>query len=117
MIHARYPHIPLMVVENGFGAYDKAEEDGSIHDPYRVAYFKPHIEAMKDAIEDGVPLIGFTCRGPIDLISTGTGQYSKRHGFIYVDRHDDGSGDFSRKKKDSFAWYQKVCRSNGEDLN
>ncbi len=116
-IHARYPHIPLMIVENGFGAYDKVEEDGSIHDPYRIAYYRPHIEAMKEAITDGIPLIGFTCWGPIDLVSAGTGQYAKRYGFIYVDRHDDGSGDFSRRKKDSFAWYAKVCRSNGEDLD
>ncbi len=114
-LHGRYPHTPLMVVENGFGAFDKVEEDGSIHDPYRIEYFKPHIEAMAEAIEDGCPLIGYTTWGPIDLVSAGTGQYAKRYGFIYVDRHDDGTGDFSRSKKDSFYWYQRVCKSNGED--
>lgn len=112
----RYPNTPLMVVENGIGAYDKVEEDGSIHDPYRVEYFKAHIQAMKEAVEDGVPLIGYTTWGPIDLVSAGTGQYAKRYGFIYVDRHDDGTGDFSRKIKDSYYWYQKVCQSNGEIL-
>ena len=70
---------------------------------------------MKEAIEDGVPLIGYTTWGPIDLVSAGTGQYAKRYGFIYVDRHDDGTGDFSRSKKDSFYWYKKVCESNGEE--
>ena len=115
-LHDRYPKTPLMVVENGFGAFDKVEEDGSIHDDYRIAYFKPHIEAMKEAIEDGVPLIGFTTWGPIDLVSAGTGQYAKRYGFIYVDRHDDGTGDFSRSRKDSFYWYKKVIESNGEEL-
>lgn len=115
-LHDRYPHTPLMVVENGFGAFDKVEEDGSIHDQYRIDYFRPHIEAMSEAIEDGVPLIGYTTWGPIDLVSAGTGQYAKRYGFIYVDRHDDGTGDFSRKKKDSFDWYKKVIASNGEDL-
>lgn len=95
----RYPHTPLMVVENGFGAFDTVEEDGSIHDPYRIDYFRPHIKAMGEAIDDGAPLIGYTTWGPIDLVSAGTGQYAKRYGFIYVDRHDDGTGDFSRKKK------------------
>ena len=113
----RYPHLPLMVVENGFGAFDKVEEDGSIHDQYRIDYFKGHIKAMKEAIElDGTPLIGYTTWGPIDLVSAGTGQYAKRYGFIYVDRHDDGTGDFSRSKKDSFYWYKKVCESNGEEF-
>ncbi len=113
----RYPGLPLMVVENGFGAFDKVEEDGSIHDDYRISYFKGHIESMKKACEAGVPLIGYTTWGPIDLVSAGTGQYAKRYGFIYVDRHDDGTGDFSRSKKDSFFWYKKVCESNGEILD
>lgn len=113
----RYPNTPLMVVENGFGAFDKVEEDGSIHDQYRIDYFRSHIEAMAEALKDGVNLIGYTTWGPIDLVSAGTGQYAKRYGFIYVDRHDDGTGDFSRKKKDSFDWYKKVIASNGEDLD
>ena len=117
ILHDRYPHTPLMVVENGFGAFDKVEEDGSVHDTYRIDYFRDHIKAMDEAIEDGVPLIGYTTWGPIDLVSAGTGQYAKRYGFIYVDRHDDGTGDFSRSKKDSFFWYKKVCESNGADLD
>ena len=117
VLHARYPKTPLMVVENGLGAFDKVEEDGSIHDDYRIEYFKPHIAAMREAIEDGVPLIGYTTWGPIDLVSAGTGQYAKRYGFVYVDRHDDGTGDFSRRKKDSFYWYKRVIESNGENLD
>ncbi len=116
-LHDRYPHTPLMVVENGFGAFDTVEEDGSIHDPYRIDYFRSHFQAMSEAIEDGVPLIGYTTWGPIDLVSAGTGEYAKRYGFIYVNRHDDGTGDFSRMKKDSFYWYKKVIESNGEDLD
>ena len=115
-LHDRYPKTPLMVVENGFGAFDVKEEDGSIHDDYRIAYFKPHIEAMSEAIEDGVPLIGYTTWGCIDLVSAGTGQYAKRYGFIYVDRHDDGTGTFARSKKDSFDWYKHVIETNGEEL-
>lgn len=106
-----------MVVENGFGAADQVEEDGSIHDNYRIDYFRSHIKAMSEAIDEGVPLIAYTTWGCIDVVSAGTGEFHKRYGFIYVDRHDDGTGDFSRSKKDSFYWYKKVIESNGEDLD
>ena len=115
-ISSRYPKIPIMIVENGFGAVDKVEKDGSIHDDYRIDYLRKHLIAMKEAINEGVNLIGYTSWGPIDIVSAGTGQFYKRYGFIYVDKHDDGTGDFSRIKKDSFYWYQKVIKSNGEDL-
>ena len=114
---SRYPDTPIMIVENGLGAFDKVEDDGSIHDDYRIDYFRKHIRAMREAVEDGVPLIGYTTWGPIDLVSAGTGQYAKRYGFIYVNRHDDGTGDFSRSRKDSFFWYKKVIASNGENLD
>jgi 6-phospho-beta-glucosidase len=114
-LYDRY-HLPLMIVENGLGAHDKVEEDGSIVDDYRISYFREHIEAMGEAIEDGVELIGYTPWGCIDLVSAGTGQMSKRYGFIYVDKQDDGSGTLERKKKKSFYWYKKVISSNGEDL-
>ena len=116
MIYDRYEK-PLMVVENGLGAYDTVEEDGSIHDNYRIEYYRAHIEEMAKAIEDGVDLIGYTTWGCIDLVSAGTGEMRKRYGFIYVDKHDDGTGDLSRRPKDSFYWYKKVIESNGTDLN
>ena len=113
----RYPHTPLMVVENGLGMIDKKEDDGSVHDDYRINYLRDHIKEMKTAIEeDGVNLIGYTTWGPIDLVSAGTGEMYKRYGFIYVNRNDDGTGDFARSRKDSFYWYKKVCQSNGEEL-
>ena len=108
---------PLMVVENGLGAKDHVEADGSIHDSYRIDYLRSHIEQMDKAInEDGVDLIGFTPWGCIDLVSASTGEMAKRYGFIYVNYQDDGSGDGSRSRKDSFYWYQKVIATNGEDL-
>ncbi|MCF0245586.1 MAG: family 1 glycosylhydrolase [Ileibacterium sp.] len=114
----RYPNLPLMVVENGFGAVDEIGEDGKIHDDYRISYFREHIKAMKQAVEeDNVNLIGYTTWGPIDIVSAGTGQLKKRYGFVYVDKHDDGSGDMSRGVKDSFYWYQNVCKSNGEQID
>lgn len=107
---------PLFVVENGLGAYDKVEEDGSINDDYRIDYLRSHIQAMGEAIEDGVELMGYTSWGCIDLVSASTGEMSKRYGFIYVDKQDDGSGTLERKKKKSFFWYKDVIATNGEQL-
>ncbi|MCF0114774.1 MAG: family 1 glycosylhydrolase, partial [Erysipelotrichaceae bacterium] len=107
---------PLMIVENGIGAEDKVEEDGSIHDPYRIDYMRAHIEAMSDAIEDGVDLIGYTMWGCIDLVSASTGEMDKRYGVIYVDKDNQGNGTLKRMKKDSFFWYKEVITSNGEVL-
>ena len=114
---SRYPDTPLMVVENGFGAFDKVEADGSIHDDYRISYFREHIRAMGEAVKEGVPLIGYTTWGPIDLVSAGTGQYAKRYGFIYVDKDNKGEGTLERRPKKSFYWYRKVIETNGEDLS
>ena len=108
---------PLFIVENGLGANDVVEEDGSIHDPYRIDYMRAHIEAMKAAVnEDGIPLLGYTCWGCIDLVSASTGEMKKRYGMIYVDKQNDGTGTLKRMKKDSFYWYKKVIASQGEDL-
>lgn len=115
MIYNRYER-PLMVVENGLGAYDTVEQDGSIHDDYRIEYLRKHIEAMRKAVDNGVDLWAYTTWGPIDLVSAGTGEMRKRYGFIYVDKHDDGTGTMARSRKDSFFWYKKVIESNGEDL-
>ncbi len=109
--------LPLMVVENGLGAKDEIEADGSINDDYRIDYLRQHIEQMKGAVKDGVDLMGYTPWGCIDLVSASTGEYAKRYGMIYVRRYDDGTGDFARLKKKSFYWYQKVIATNGEDLD
>ena len=114
-VYARY-RIPLMVVENGFGAVDKIEEDGSINDDYRIDYLRDHIKEMKEAVIDGVDLIGYTTWGCIDLVSAGTGEMKKRYGFIYVDKNNDGTGSLNRYKKKSFNWYKAVIASNGENL-
>ena len=108
---------PLMIVENGLGAVDVLEENGSVHDGYRIEYLREHIKQMELAIEeDGVDLVGYTPWGCIDLVSAGTGEMKKRYGFVYVDVDDEGHGTFDRYRKDSFAWYKKVIASNGADL-
>lgn len=115
VVNDRY-HKPIMIVENGLGAYDTVEEDGSIHDPFRIDYYRAHIREMDKAIEEGVDLIGYTTWGCIDLVSAGTGEMRKRYGFIYVDMDDEGKGTMKRTPKDSFYWYKKVIETNGEDL-
>ncbi|MBM6683454.1 family 1 glycosylhydrolase [Collinsella intestinalis] len=112
-VYAQYK-LPMMIVENGLGAVDTVE-DGRVHDSYRINYLRDHIREMKQAVENGVNLIGYTSWGCIDLVSAG-GEMKKRYGFVYVDRQEDGSGTFSRIRKDSFYWYKKVIASNGEDL-
>ncbi|WP_100407737.1 glycoside hydrolase family 1 protein [Bacillus solitudinis] len=114
-LYNRYK-VPLFIVENGLGAIDKIEEDGSINDDYRINYLREHIKAMAEAIDDGVDLIGFTSWGCIDLVSASTGEMSKRYGYIYVDKHDDGSGTLERRRKKSFYWYKDVISTNGETL-
>ncbi|WGV02490.1 6-phospho-beta-glucosidase BglA [Bacillus altitudinis] len=109
--------IPLFIVENGFGAIDQVEEDGSIHDPERIQYLASHIQALKKAVEyDGVDLIGYTPWGIIDIVSFTTGEMKKRYGMIYVDRDNEGNGSMKRLKKDSFSWYQNVIATNGEEV-
>lgn len=114
-LYDRY-RMPLFIVENGLGATDKLEEDGSIHDTYRIEYLRRHIEQMKEAVADGVDLMGFTSWGPIDIISCSTSEMGKRYGFIYVDQDNAGQGTLQRYRKDSFAWYKQVIESNGESL-
>ena len=116
VLNDRYD-VPLFDVENGLGAYDKVEEDGSIHDDYRIDYLRGHIKSLMKAREEGVNIFGYTTWAPIDLVSFTTGQMDKRYGFIYVDKDDQGKGDLHRLKKDSFYWYKKVIASDGQDLD
>lgn len=114
-LYDRY-RMPLFIVENGLGAKDVVEEDGSIHDSYRIDYLQKHIEQMREAVQDGVELMGFTSWGPIDIISCSTSEMEKRYGFIYVDQDNSGKGTLKRSRKDSFYWYKKVIESNGAEL-
>ena len=111
-LYGRY-HIPVFIAENGLGAIDEVSEDGKVHDPYRIQYLNEHVSAMRDALEDGVDLLGYTWWGPIDLVSASTGEMKKRYGFIYVDMDDQGKGSLKRIRKDSFYHYQKIIQTNG----
>lgn len=110
---------PLFIVENGIGAVDTlVEVDGgkTVVDDYRIDYFNDHLVQAGEAIEDGVQLLGYTSWGCIDIVSASTAQMSKRYGFIYVDRNDDGTGSLARYPKKSYGWYKEVIASNGASL-
>ena len=105
---------PLFIVENGLGAVDVPDENGYVADDYRIEYLREHLLAMRDAIVlDGVPILGYTSWGCIDLVSAGTGEMKKRYGYIYVDRDDAGNGTNKRTPKKSFYWYKDVIAANG----
>lgn len=107
---------PLFIVENGLGAKDTVESDGSINDDYRIQYLNDHLYQVGEALQDGVDVMGYTCWGPIDLVSASKAEMSKRYGFIYVDRDDNGEGSLTRKRKKSFYWYADVIKSQGAVL-
>ncbi len=102
---------------NSLDAKNEINPQGEIDDEYRISYLREHIKAMADAIEDGIPVMGYTSWGCIDLVSASTGEMSKRYGFVYVDRDDQGNGTLARTRKNSFYWYKKVIASNGADLS
>ena len=114
-IYSRY-RLPILITENGLGAYDTLTEDSKVHDPYRIDYLRHHIEQIHLAITDGVEMMGYNPWSAIDLISTHEG-IKKRYGFIYVDRDDFDLKTLKRYRKDSFYWYKKVIATNGQDLS
>ena len=107
---------PLFIVENGLGAKDKPDANGVVQDDYRISYLNDHLVQVREAIDDGVEVMGYTSWGPIDLVSASKAELSKRYGFIYVDRDDSGNGTLARSRKKSFYWYQEVIATNGASL-
>lgn len=109
--------LPIIISENGLGAVDEVGSDGVVHDGYRIDFLQQHLSELKKAVvEDKVDCFGYLMWGPIDLVSATTGEMKKRYGFIYVDKHDDGTGDLTRSRKDSFYWYKNLIDTNGEEL-
>lgn len=108
---------PLYICENGMGTNDVLEQNGSVHDYYRIKYLREHINAMKAAVcEDGVDVMGYAVWSAVDIVSSGTGEMDKRYGLIYVDMDNYGKGSMKRYKKDSFYWYKKVIAANGSGI-
>lgn len=114
MITSRY-NLPIIISENGLGAFDKLEEDKSIHDPYRIAYIEAHLKELKQAINEGCEVMAYCTWSFTDLLSWLNG-YQKRYGFVYVDQDEGMQGSLDRYKKDSYFWYQEIIKNNGELL-
>lgn len=114
-IYDRY-HLPIFISENGLGAKDTVTENGKIYDDYRINYLHEHVYQLREAIKDGVDVFGYAWWGPIDLVSSGTSQMSKRYGMIYIDQDDYGHGTKKRLLKKSYYYYKKLIASNGADL-
>ena len=108
--------MPLFIVENGIGLDECRDENGAIHDDFRITYIREHLLQVQEALKDGCDIMGYLYWGPIDVVSAGTGEMRKRYGFVYVDRFNDGSGTLERSKKDSYEWYKHVIETNGESL-
>ena len=115
-VRGYYPSYAKSIFDKEGVVMNVSEEDKADLAAGKVDYMKRHIAAMKEAVEEGVDLMGYTMWSCIDLVSAGSGELRKRYGFVYVDAHDDGTGTFKRYRKDSFWWYKKVIESNGEDL-
>ena len=115
-LNDRY-HLPLFIVENGIGLDENINEDGTIDDEFRVTYVAEHLKMVKEAIKDGCDIMGYLYWGCVDMVSNGEGEMAKRYGQIYVDADNYGQGTMTRSTKDSYYWYQKCIRTNGEDLD
>lgn len=119
MLYDRY-QLPLLIAENGLGAKDELVQDDNsnwtVNDDYRISYMNDHLVQVDRAIADGVEVMGYTSWGCIDLVTASTAQMSKRYGFNYVDRNDEGEGTLDRYKKKSFDWYKEVVATNGDAL-
>lgn len=115
VLHDRY-HLPLLIVENGIGLNESLDENGELDDPARMEYVEAHLKEVHEAILDGCDVIGYQYWGPIDIVSAGTGEMKKRYGFVYVDRHNDGTGTLKRTIKKSYYRYKEIIESNGEAL-
>lgn len=101
---------PVFIAENGYGSRDVLEEDGKIHDVYRIDYLKEHFRQIKEAQRDGVEVLGYAMWGIIDIVSAGSCEMEKRYGVIYVDADNCGNGTYKRIKKDSFEWYKNFVK-------
>ena len=109
---------PLFIVENGLGMVDEPDEKHWVEDDYRIDYLKDHFKEIQKAIEiDGIPVMGYTMWGGIDLVSLSTGEMKKRYGWVYVDMDDKGNGTLDRFPKKSYYWMKEFMKTNGANLD
>jgi len=99
-----YGDVPLVITENGMPAADEVDPDGAVHDPYRVAFLRDHLDAVRRAVADGVRVVGYHVWSLLDNFEWAEG-YRERWGIVYVDYPTQ-----RRIPKDSALWYRDLIR-------
>lgn len=102
--------LPVLITENGYAGLDHVMLDGKVHDPQRQDYMHRYLLQVKRAIDDGIPVIGYTYWSIMDNFEWAAG-YDPRFGLVHIDYRTQ-----KRTIKDSAYWYRDVIASNGENL-
>ena len=101
---------PIMITENGMSSFDWVSLDGKVHDPNRIDFLHRYLRSIKDAVSEGIPVLGYQYWSIMDNFEWING-YDKRFGLVYVDYRTQ-----KRTIKDSACWYRDVIATNGEIL-
>ncbi len=97
-LHKDFRSLPIFITENGSAFADVLEND-RVHDSARLHYLESHLEAVNEAIAQGVDVRGYFAWSLMDNFEWGHG-YAKRFGLVYVDYETQ-----KRVLKDSARWY------------
>jgi len=100
-LHRDYPGVPILVTENG------AVYPEPLHDERRVRYLRDHVAAVRAAVEQGVPVVGYCHWSFMDNFEWALG-YAQRFGLVHVDYET-----LERTVKDSGREYARIARANG----
>ena len=101
-------HLPIFITENGIGCYEDVSVD-CVQDDWRISYMNDHINAIMNAMVDGVDVRGYFAWSSFDLYSWKNG-CEKRYGLVAVD-FENG---LCRRPKKSYYWFKDVIESKGE---
>ncbi|MCF0142485.1 MAG: family 1 glycosylhydrolase, partial [Parasporobacterium sp.] len=102
--------LPVLITENGYAGLDLVMLDGKVHDPQRIDYIHRYLLQLKKAVDEGIPVLGYTYWSIMDNFEWSEG-YNPRFGLVYVDY-----ATLKRTIKDSAYWYGEVIAANGENL-
>lgn len=98
-LHRDYPVPPMLITENG-GAFKDEQVAGQVHDADRTDYLARHIQAVANAMQQGVKMGGYMVWSLLDNFEWASG-YEKRFGIVHVDYATQ-----QRTLKDSAKWYR-----------
>ena len=109
-MHQDYPVPPLYVTENG-GAFKDEMHDGQVHDADRTDYIARHIQAVAEAMRQGVRMEGYMVWSLLDNFEWASG-YAKRFGIVHVDYATQ-----KRTPKDSANWYAAMLQASPKHVS